>query len=139
MASPADLKPENILLDGNGNLKIADFGLAVLFQYQGKYRESTSVCGSPPYAAPEVSSAALHPFLFPADAQHTQVIVGSYRADIVDIWSCGVVLFTLLVGNTPWDEPTRRSAEYDMYVETRGRPTYEPWPSIPNDVLCELA
>jgi hypothetical protein len=49
-----DLKPENILLDGNGNLKIADFGLAVLYQYQGKYRESTSVCGSPPYAAPEV-------------------------------------------------------------------------------------
>ena len=65
--------------------------------------------------------------------------MGSYRADIVDIWSCGVVLFTLLVGNTPWDEPTRRSAEYDMYVETRGRPTYEPWPFIPNDVLCELA
>lgn len=56
VVSPIDLKPENILLDGNGNLKIADFGLAVLFQYQGKYRDSTSVCGSPPYAAPEVGS-----------------------------------------------------------------------------------
>jgi len=54
MGERADLKPENILLDGNGNLKIADFGLAVLFQYKGKYRESTSVCGSPPYVAPEV-------------------------------------------------------------------------------------
>ncbi|KAF8241815.1 Pkinase-domain-containing protein [Wilcoxina mikolae CBS 423.85] len=114
-----DLKPENILLDGNGNLKIADFGLAVLFQYQGKYRDSTSVCGSPPYAAPEV-------------------IVGSYRADIADIWSCGVVLFTLLVGNTPWDEPTSRSLEYVKYVELKGRPTYEPWPFVPNEVLSLL-
>jgi len=114
-----DIKPENILLDGNGNLKIADFGLAVLFQYQGKFKDSTSVCGSPPYTAPEV-------------------IDGSYRADIVDIWSCGVVLFTLLVGNTPWDEPTSRSVEYVLYVESKGRPTYDPWPSVPIEVLCEL-
>ena len=53
-----DLKPENILLDAGGNLKIADFGLAVLFRYKGQVRESRSVCGSPPYAAPEVRRSA---------------------------------------------------------------------------------
>lgn len=49
------------MLDGNGNLKIADFGLAVLFQYKDKYRESTTVCGSAPYVAPEVCTPTLSP------------------------------------------------------------------------------
>lgn len=52
--SLADIKPENILLDSHGNLKIADFGLATLFGYKGKYKHTSTICGSPPYVAPEV-------------------------------------------------------------------------------------
>jgi serine/threonine-protein kinase CHEK1 len=51
-----DIKPENLLLDGDGNLKIGDFGLAALFQHQGQQRLLRNVCGSPPYVAPEVPS-----------------------------------------------------------------------------------
>jgi len=43
-----------------------------------------------------------------------------------------------LVGNTPWDEPTSRSVEYVLYVESKGRPTYDPWPSVPIEVLSLL-
>ncbi|TGZ84862.1 Pkinase-domain-containing protein [Ascodesmis nigricans] len=114
-----DIKPENILLDADGNLKLADFGLAVVFHYQGNYRDSESVCGSPPYIAPEISH-------------------GKYRGDRVDIWSCGVVLFVLLAGNTPWDEPTHRSPEYVDFVQTEGRPSYEPWPDLPQETLSLL-
>lgn len=55
-----DIKPENMLLDKDGNLKIADFGLASLFQFRGERKLSTTICGSPPYVAPEVSIRLLY-------------------------------------------------------------------------------
>lgn len=66
-----------------------------------------------------------------------QVLKGPYRGDQVDIWSCAVLLFVLLAGNTPWDEPTRMSWEFEEFRRSKGRPTYEPWPSLPANVLCE--
>ncbi len=50
----SDIKPENVLVDGDGNLKIADFGLSDLFNYKGKRKSLREACGSPPYVAPEV-------------------------------------------------------------------------------------
>lgn len=114
----ADIKPENMLLDRDGNLKIADFGLACLYQHKGVIRTSNTLCGSPPYVAPEVAD-------------------GPYRGDFVDIWSCGVVLFVLLAGNTPWDEPTKDSYEFYEYVEHNGRVNSELWSELPLEVLCE--
>ena len=49
-----DVKPENMLLDHAGNLKLADFGLAELYKWQGKEKKCVEACGSAPYAAPEV-------------------------------------------------------------------------------------
>lgn len=43
-----------MLLDDSGNLKLADFGLADLYKYQGKEKKLKEACGSAPYAAPEV-------------------------------------------------------------------------------------
>lgn len=41
-----DLKPENLLLSDTDQIKIADFGLATLFQYKGIERNLTSPCGT---------------------------------------------------------------------------------------------
>ncbi|CAG8976691.1 hypothetical protein HYALB_00010817 [Hymenoscyphus albidus] len=78
-----DLKPENILLTRDGNIKIADFGMAALHQHPD-HKLKTS-CGSPHYAAPELIRGA------------------NYKGDKVDIWSMGVILYASLAGRLPFD------------------------------------
>lgn len=124
-----DLKPENILLSESGNLKIADFGMATMFEYKGARKQSSTMCGSPPYIAPEVLQCA---------RQERKSDTAKYSADLVDIWSCGVILFVLLVGNTPWDEPTSGSWEFQEYVRTNGRSTDSLWGRLPGDALSLL-
>jgi 5'-AMP-activated protein kinase catalytic alpha subunit len=51
-----DLKPENLLLDYDKTLKVVDFGLSNM--YEGDETLKTA-CGSPCYAAPEVSHKSL--------------------------------------------------------------------------------
>ncbi|KAB8542099.1 hypothetical protein FH972_025562 [Carpinus fangiana] len=120
-----DIKPENLLL-ADGDLKLADFGLAVLFGYKGQKKLCTTVCGSPPYMAPEVVPRGGF------NGQKTE----PYAANRADIWSCGIVLFVLLVGNTPWDEPTRNSYEYNDYIENG--PVDELWSRIPRAAISLL-
>ncbi|KAL8675157.1 MAG: hypothetical protein Q9168_000410 [Polycauliona sp. 1 TL-2023] len=124
-----DIKPENILLSAEGNLKIADFGLATLFSHNGATKLATTSCGSPPYTAPEVVAC---------DSKIPRKLEQGYRGDLVDIWSCGVVLFVLLVGNTPWDEPLDRSYEFHEYVASSGRPDDELWRNLPTETLSLL-
>ncbi|KAL7425213.1 Chk1 protein kinase [Cryptotrichosporon argae] len=108
-----DLKPENLLLAANGNLKISDFGLCAVFRHKGKTRLLSGRCGSLPYVAPELGAPAGQ----------------MYAAEPVDVWGLGVVLYTLLVGNTPWDEPSDRSPEYQAYLAGEIF-QYEPWDRI---------
>ncbi|ODV84614.1 hypothetical protein CANARDRAFT_29140 [[Candida] arabinofermentans NRRL YB-2248] len=82
-----DLKPENILLDKNHNIKIADFGMAALETTQRLLETS---CGSPHYASPEIVAGR------------------NYHGSPSDVWSCGIILFALLTGHLPFDDPNIR-------------------------------
>lgn len=80
-----DLKTENLLLDGNMDIKLADFGFGNFY----KSGEPLSTwCGSPPYAAPEVFEGK------------------EYEGPQLDIWSLGVVLYVLVCGSLPFDGPS---------------------------------
>ena len=96
-----DLKPENLLIDFNHRLKFVDFGLS------NTYKQSTFIfilgeqlktaCGSPCYAAPEM-------------------IAGKrYDGLSADIWSCGIILYAMICGYLPFEDPNT-SALYKKII-----------------------
>ncbi|XP_053211150.1 maternal embryonic leucine zipper kinase-like [Panonychus citri] len=82
-----DLKPENILFDKNHKIKLIDFGLAAQSKDNPQNLQNLrTCCGSPAYAAPELISGNI------------------YSGPAVDVWSAGVILYALLVGQLPFDD-----------------------------------
>ncbi|XP_039627614.1 NUAK family SNF1-like kinase 1 [Polypterus senegalus] len=77
-----DLKLENILLDEDYSVKLADFGLSTHFK---KSQMLQTYCGSPLYASPEIVNGL------------------PYHGPEVDCWALGVLLYSLVYGNMPFD------------------------------------
>uniref|UniRef100_A0A8C5QSD2 Protein kinase domain-containing protein n=1 Tax=Leptobrachium leishanense TaxID=445787 RepID=A0A8C5QSD2_9ANUR len=110
-----DLKPENILLDGDGHIRIADFGLAV--QNIAGDRKTHGRAGTLLYMAPEVIAKI------------------PYGAS-ADYWSLGVILCRMLTRRYPFNNSCR--AEYIQEV-LNATPSYPDWlPSDAVDLLNKL-
>ncbi|KAL1784307.1 sperm motility kinase X-like, partial [Sigmodon hispidus] len=97
-----DIKPDNILLDGKGSVKLCDFGLANKVISGQRFR---GFCGTLEYCAREI---------------FTEV---EYDAQANDIWSMGVVLYTMVTGRFPFVAKT-----YSQMKEKMLHPEY----SIPS-------
>ncbi|KAI7867509.1 kinase-like domain-containing protein [Spinellus fusiger] len=76
-----DLKPENVLIDEFDVACICDFGFGKIVEPSDKLQK---YCGSPVYTAPEILSGM------------------PYSGPATDMWSCGIMLFTMLTGNLPF-------------------------------------
>lgn len=78
-----DLKLGNLFLSDKMEIKLGDFGLATKLEYDGEKKRT--ICGTPNYIAPEILEGK---------RGH------SYE---VDVWSTGVIMYTLLIGKPPFE------------------------------------
>ncbi len=82
-----DMELGNLFLNEKMEIKIGDFGLATKLEFEGEKKRT--ICGTPNYIAPEVLDGKVgHSFE-------------------VDIWSLGVIIYTLLIGNIQY---------YNLYI-----------------------
>lgn len=87
-----DIKPENIFLDENLIPKIGDFGFAV--KLDGEYDRASKVCGTILYCAPEI----IHTYTYS-----------------IDVWSLGVLYYSITCGRNPFHECHLRNYSYQDY------------------------
>jgi len=82
-----DLKPENILLDKDGYCVIVDLGFSKVIT-----SKSHTLCGTPLYAAPEI-------------------ILQLGHNQSADVWAFGMIIFELIIGDTPFYSPGMNQIE----------------------------
>ncbi len=83
-----DIKPQNILVDGEGTVKVADFGIARATNSSTQtYTDANNVLGSVHYFSPEQAS-------------------GQVADEKSDLYSVGVVLYEMVTGQVPFDGET---------------------------------
>lgn len=86
-----DIKAENILIDSQNNIKLTDFGFACKFNEDNLFSD---LCGTFEYLSPELVRNQLcedHP--------------GFGKS--IDIWACGILMYTLLQGSSPFWAPEK--------------------------------
>jgi len=93
-----DLKPENVLIDGDGHIKITDFGLSKEGLIGFNSRTNT-FCGTPEYLAPEV-------------------LLGKEYSLAVDYWSLGTLMYEMLTGLPAfYDNDVQKMYRYKMKAD----------------------
>uniref|UniRef100_A0A3B5R5I2 Protein kinase C n=1 Tax=Xiphophorus maculatus TaxID=8083 RepID=A0A3B5R5I2_XIPMA len=110
-----DLKLDNVLLDSDGHIKIADFGMCK--ENMQDDLQTSTFCGTPDYIAPEI-------------------LLGQKYNSSVDWWSFGVLLYEMLIGQSPFHG--RDEEELFQSIRTDS-PVYPSWlTKMAKDILVKL-
>lgn len=117
-----DLKCENLLLNKHNMLKITDFGFArskMKRSETGRTILSETYCGSYAYAPPEILRGI------------------PYDAMLGDIWSMGVILYTMMFGRLPYDD-TNHKVLLNQVQRPPGFPSSKTAQSDFRDLICRI-
>jgi polo-like kinase 1 len=113
-----DLKLGNLFLTDKMEEKIGDFGLATKLEYENDRRKT--VCGTPNYIAPEIISGK---------EGH------SYE---VDIWSLGVIIYTLLIGKPPFETSDVKTTYRRIKMNAYSFPDHIRISSVARDLITKI-
>ena len=102
--SHRDLKPENILIDMNNNLFLTDFGFTCKYNCCKSFNSGTLK-----YAPPEI-------------LKYKDLKISDWRK--IDIWSLGIIIYTLFISKFPWSEPTKKCDFYKYYTKNNEKFSY---------------
>lgn len=105
-----DIKPQNIILLPNGNIKVADFGIARFSRSETRSLTDTAI-GSVHYISPEQAK-------------------GEFTDEKADIYSVGVVLYEMLAGKVPFEAESAVSVAL-MQLQNNAKRLTEINPDIP--------
>ncbi|XP_039617261.1 protein kinase C theta type isoform X1 [Polypterus senegalus] len=110
-----DLKLDNVLLDRDGHIKIADFGMCKENMFEEA--KTCTFCGTPDYIAPEI-------------------LLGQKYGYSVDWWSFGVLLYEMLIGQSPF----HGNDEEELFQSIRTDDPFYPraLPKDCKDILVKL-
>ncbi|KAI8350122.1 kinase-like domain-containing protein [Blakeslea trispora] len=122
-----DIKPENLLLTLDGKLKITDFGVSDVFRcaWEKTGHKSHGLVGSEPYIAPEAF-----------EKDH------AYWGSKLDIWSAGIVMYSMWRGGHVWVRADKRmDREFRLYLRhwpAHGFPNFKKFPDPIRQLLYQL-
>ncbi|XP_051568600.1 protein kinase C delta type-like [Myxocyprinus asiaticus] len=108
-----DLKLDNVMLDCDGHIKIADFGMCKENVF-GDNR-ATTFCGTPDYIAPEI-------------------LLGQQYSFSVDWWSFGVLVYEMLIGQSPFHGDDEDELFESIRMDT---PHYPRWITVDTKDMLE--
>mmetsp|Transcript_9358 Transcript_9358/g.34670 ORF Transcript_9358/g.34670 Transcript_9358/m.34670 type:complete len:679 (-) Transcript_9358:170-2206(-) len=114
-----DLKLGNLFLDHNMQVKIGDFGLAAQLTYDEERKRT--ICGTPNYIAPEILTSS--------QEGH------SYE---VDVWSIGVILYTLIIGKPPFETSSVKTTYNKIKATSYSFPPHAPITEDARDLICRI-
>jgi polo-like kinase 1 len=113
-----DLKLGNLFLSDKMEIKIGDFGLATKLEFDGEKKRT--ICGTPNYIAPEILDGK---------------IGHSYE---VDVWSLGVICYTLLVGKPPFETPDVKTTYKKIRMNSYSFPDHVPLSDSAKELITRI-
>jgi polo-like kinase 1 len=113
-----DIKLGNIFLNEKLELKLGDFGLASKLEFEGERKRT--ICGTPNYIAPEILEG---------NNGH------SYE---VDVWSFGVLAYTLMVGKAPFETNDIKETYKRIKMNAYGFPDYVELSKDAKDMIMQI-